>query len=88
MQPYTSSLQKLVKKGVAGKSRQHYHKRGTLKEQNITRIDYVFIRSDNDNYEATVLTMSRRKAIYGAIQAIKRFIVEIVENGLRTAILP
>eukprot|EP00971_Amphidinium_carterae_P290002 5758195-Amphidinium_carterae.5 len=53
------------------KSKQHYHKKGALKEQSITEIDYAFIRrGDNDHDKITT--------------ASKRF---IVENGLETTIL-
>eukprot|EP00971_Amphidinium_carterae_P291284 5783322-Amphidinium_carterae.1 len=45
------------KHSVQGKSRGQRHQRGGLTKQSITQIDYAYLRSDNDNHFATVLTI-------------------------------
>eukprot|EP00971_Amphidinium_carterae_P211728 4201355-Amphidinium_carterae.2 len=96
-QSCTSTLKRLARNLCKKTSRQQYHKKGAVKEQSSTHIDYAFIKGDNDAYKATVLTMcetttalgyatvvQKKGAVYDAIQAIKSF---IVENGLQTTIL-
>eukprot|EP00971_Amphidinium_carterae_P017447 344026-Amphidinium_carterae.1 len=42
---------------VQGKNRSQHHQGGGLTKQSITQIDYVFIKCDNDNLNAIVLTI-------------------------------
>eukprot|EP00971_Amphidinium_carterae_P311130 6183189-Amphidinium_carterae.1 len=81
---------------IQGKRRQQYNQKDGLRKQSITQIDFVFLKSDNDKHNATVLTMCESTTRLGhatmvhykginaeALKAIAQF---IVENGLQTTI--
>eukprot|EP00971_Amphidinium_carterae_P241727 4799702-Amphidinium_carterae.1 len=59
------------------KNRQQYHKKGGLKQQSVTQIDYAYIRGDIEwDYNRSWICNSgtKKRRPYDSIKAIRRFI--------------